>query len=576
MHGEHPGRAPATDFRQDYQIALRLGLAAFFFYMLTTSYRHPYGDEQCYAEVAENILLHGTPKLSNAHAVAGDADSAFIPSYFAIGQSLLLLPFKAVELALRDKVGCLPESFLRMILYLLPAAQCAGIVAILYLLVRSSGEGASSPSRRVALTVAAITAIGTQLWPAASTLSADTSCAFFLTVAILCLVRFRVGQGRALWFVMAALSTACCLITKNSCAVAVPALAVYGLLELNRRRRSGTALREWLPALCAAGAVLAAALLIQMWYNWARYGSVWLSGYHLVEAGRGYGFNTPLLVGLHGILLSSGRSFFLYSPVCLLACFGVQRFGRRQKVELWLIAGVVLPLLVLYAKWWSWHGGWEWGARFFIFAIPLLMWVSVPALQRLERCRRRAPGGAWRGAGFAGLIAVAVGIQCLGVLIHPGACWLLYSRELHMWEHSLHEKGKWEIRDDMLMPHFVPEFSPMATHAWLIWATACHGRKTEAELAARAPWRGLNAAWAPRHVEPYLGLDIWFFGEWVRPGGERAQAVVMGVGLLSALVYSVVRLAAMLSGQVARRPKGGLQEETSCERQARQKQRGHN
>ncbi len=59
------------------------------------------------------------------------------------------------------------------------------------------------------------------------------------------------------------------------------------------------------------------------------------------------------------------------------------------------------------------------------------------------------------------------------------------------------------MRDDLLLNHFVPEFSPIVAHAWLlrygIEATFI-GDTTDVRrrAAENAPWLSLNRAWSVR------------------------------------------------------------------------------
>jgi hypothetical protein len=275
---------------------------------------------------------------------------------------------------------------------------------------------------------------------------------------------------------------------------------------------------------------------VQLWHNQLRYGSIWLSGYHEGRDGA-FGFSTPLLAGLYGIFLSSGRSLFLYSPLGLLALLGARNFLKNAPAESALIAGTALPVLFAYAKWWAWHGGWEWGSRFFLFLIPLLMWLSSPAWRWIHQKLTPPPMRWTYRMLFALLFAVSVYVQVLGVSIHPAAYWGLAARELTVLEYPVYKESEWEIRDDMPLAHFVPEFSPLAAHHWLIWATWNRSRLDDRALAANAPWISLNAKWAPKSVRPYLGFDLWFYGKWV--GSPAQKGIAFLVAALLAILMSV-------------------------------------
>jgi hypothetical protein len=93
----------------------------------------------------------------------------------------------------------------------------------------------------------------------------------------------------------------------------------------------------------------------------------------------GSGFSYPFAFGLVSILFSFGKGLIFYVPGLLLP---VRRALQRVSAEMWqlyllwllFIAGLVL----VYSRWWAWHGGGFWGPRFFLLAsIPASMALAV-------------------------------------------------------------------------------------------------------------------------------------------------------------------------------------------------------
>lgn len=181
---------------EDAGVALWLGIALFFFYLLTTSGHPPYGDEQHHLAVAENLLLYRRPVIVELER-GSDGRALSVVAYpeFSLGQSLLLLPFAGIDLLTRDLLPADLAFMSNLIVNSLPAAESPAISALLFLLIRLLGSFRPelSLSRRAALAVAAATGAATQLWPASRTLFADTSLAFLLTFAVYALARFRHG-----------------------------------------------------------------------------------------------------------------------------------------------------------------------------------------------------------------------------------------------------------------------------------------------------------------------------------------------------------------------------------------------
>ena len=139
------------------------------------------------------------------------------------------------------------------------------------------------------------------------------------------------------------------------------------------------------------GVVVAACAGLVLLESWLRRGHPLASGY---ENNHGFptvlpysglpGFSYPLFFGLLSILFSFGKGLAFFAPGLLLPPRGGARVGpeARWAYRLWLLflAGLVL----VYARWWAWYGGWFWGPRFFLFA-------SIPASFALAVSLAEAP-----------------------------------------------------------------------------------------------------------------------------------------------------------------------------------------
>ena len=128
-------------------------------------------------------------------------------------------------------------------------------------------------------------------------------------------------------------------------------------------------------------AIPAVSILGIMLEAWIRRGSPFLTGY---ENNHGFqtllpysglpGFSYPFILGALSILFSFGKGLLFFTPGLLLSYQGSERkpyhltLARLQSALLIFVAGMV----VAYAKWWAWYGGFFWGPRFFLLA-------SVPA-----------------------------------------------------------------------------------------------------------------------------------------------------------------------------------------------------
>jgi hypothetical protein len=152
--------------------------------------------------------------------------------------------------------------------------------------------------------------------------------------------------------------------------------------------------------------------LISLWWNSARYGSIWESGYVETET-----FTAPWLFGIGGLLAGPARGFFWYSPMLLLSFWGIGWFRDRCRWLLGSIGAISLIYLLLYGKWYMWHGGYSWGPRFLVPLLPLLALLVGPAWQQLMIERR------WGMAGRVAtvlLLLLSVAVQLLGSAVPFG------------------------------------------------------------------------------------------------------------------------------------------------------------
>ncbi len=140
----------------------------------------------------------------------------------------------------------------------------------------------------------------------------------------------------------------------------------------------------WRPARIIPGAY-AAGVLVVLLVNWARYGSPLSTGY------EGEGWTNPLLTGLLGSLVSPGRGILWQFPAVLLAPVGFAAMWRRpSRRALAAALGLTVMLQLLnVAAWHMWWGGWNWGLRLFVPALPLLAVLAAVGTGALPSALRR-------------------------------------------------------------------------------------------------------------------------------------------------------------------------------------------
>jgi hypothetical protein len=144
------------------------------------------------------------------------------------------------------------------------------------------------------------------------------------------------------------------------------------------------------------------------WYNHLRFGSA------LVFSYNGQGFHVAIGRGLEGMLVSPGKSIFVFNPIALLGVVGIVIFMRRDRPVAALFLLLIVPRLFFYAKWDAWDGGVAWGPR---FLDPVVALFAIAAVEVLVATRDRRGWGLLARLAFGVLAVVSLGVSFLSVRV---------------------------------------------------------------------------------------------------------------------------------------------------------------
>lgn len=320
----------------------------------------------------------GAHKIAWAKVMLFGRNSGMTPdqngvySKYGIGHSLLAIPPLAIAYAIQKTTGIRTEAAWYTLMFIVNGAVFLALVA--YYLAHYY------PPRAVWATVS-ILGLATIWWPYTKL---DFSEPLVLTTAFLGFVLIRFGYpipGMLIAGFMLA-------IRSDSVAILGPLVLWYLLTNRSVRAAIITALS------------LAPSVALCLFANYIRYHSFLDLGYAQER------FSNPFLVGVYGILLSSGKSVFLFSPPLLLGVWGWRRFVRRSDLapDAWLFLGIGIAQLLLYSRWWDWASDEAWGDR---FVIPAVLLLCIPLIAVVHRRAIVIPVAI---AGmFVQLLAVSVG-----------------------------------------------------------------------------------------------------------------------------------------------------------------------
>jgi len=475
---------------------LLLSIFTFFFaaYALTLEGLPTGGDAWGMFLVTDSIVNDGDVFLSASDRVVLRAgrDGKWVSKY-GIGQSLAEIPaYLAGSLASKSAHGPYRTALLYFITSFTSVLVSSGTCVLFYLTCVQIGW-----SRRVSLVLTVAVGFGSLIWPYSKTLFSEPLQAFSLPASFYMLMKWR-DTGGAWRAAAAGFFLGLTAATKPFLVLCTPPLIVYFLCGLGLRRRGKAQFRDALLFFCAFAFWIAVVIC----YNWLRFGNPLELGYLGGTDRDGvHGFNTPLLVGLHGLLFSSGKGLIFFMPATVLLIFAWRPFARRRPAEAWTIAAVSVLMLVSYSKWNAWHGDYSWGPRFLLPAVPLLL---LPIGVLFRRFANKAA--------VISVFCISVFVQVLGVSVNHSE-FILAANGSAPYNVFFHP-GRIELRDNLLATHYIPEYSQIAGHYWMLKHIASRGstplKESESRMQKDFPWRGIARRSVPVATEAGLTLDTWW------------------------------------------------------------------
>lgn len=473
----------------------------FFFslYILTAKGFIKHFDGETMYQVTRSIVEEGRVSVEKEFAgriMGSPGPDGNLYSKYEIGHSVAAVPLYLVGRAAAAVFPSLPRTlFTRFACSLLGQFATAAACVVIYLFCQDLGYG-----KRTSVLLALLYGLGTMAWPYSKTFFREPVSAFLILSGACCAYRYRLrGRLSTLFACGAFLGGA--LLERQDGALAI---AVIGVYVACASPRAGRAARRFFSFL----APVAAAAAVNLAYNWARYGSIWITGYEGQDIDTG--FSTPFFVGLYGLLLSSGKSVFIYSPVLVLFLPSIFFFFAAHRKEALLFVSLIAVYTCFYARWGYWHGGWCWGPRFMLQVIPFAL---IPVGSLLRR-RNSAPVAAV----LVMVIAASFAVQVLAVSVSEMR---FLQATMVPWEADdpLFRPGRKVIHGDII---FDPAYFPL-----------------------RAQWRSfLNCSWKKLSgdlSDPSV-LEETSFRREIERGPDAWWAYLYRLGLPPLLLLSVVPL----------------------------------
>jgi hypothetical protein len=485
--------------RTDARLARVVFVATLAVYMLSSGREPPWADGNIQYMVAESLIHHGSlaiPRPWPDDLPRGRNNKIY--STYPVVTSLIQVP----GLVLLDAVGP-PGTAARglakpLTSHLACAAFGALTCALFFALCRQRRL-----SRRASSAATAVLAFTTTIWVYGRYSYSEIAQAAMFTGLVLELLRVIEAptSKRARWL---GLYAGLLFSIKYIYAASVVGAAIYVAIALRHQRRA------LLKVMIAAATTALPLLVLALIYNALCWGSPLTTGYSPYFAS--YWGRNPFF-GLWGMLLSPGKSLFLYSPPLLLGLAALPRLWRAHRAACVAVLATGVPILVIYSRY-KFIGDYAWGPRFVVFIVPALglgfatlldQWLREPA----RRVRRVMLWAA---------VVIGLGVQVLGNAFY--------------WDHfiriSMDARAAWlgepnragavvPVRadghcdscfEDVHQLEWLPPFQPIRGHLWLLGATLAGADATRAEAAA--PWREYTTvAFDISRSYPRVRIDWW-------------------------------------------------------------------
>lgn len=503
--------------RHSARTARWIGITAFLFFAATGGGRIVGSDEVTMLDLAQ-ALLRGGIAVPVGATLDGPDGRHYTKN--AAGQAILALPVVAAAEAAASRLP-VPESrrmlAVRFVVSFFNALVAGILLAAFYRAVRALGVRA-----RPAVATTLMLGLTTPVWVYAKSFMAEPLQALGLLFALSGSARAAAGEARGAGWAGFGLALAV------SVKLSMLPLALLCLWPLRGARHAVWAIPLVALVLALAGHAL---------YNQARFGTPFETGYGAQATPAA--FSTPLLVGLYGLLLSSGKGIAWFAPALWLAPAGGVAMWRAgspsARVGTTVLVACAVAVL-LYASFEHWAGDGSFGPR---YLVPILPLAFIPVAFALNQA-----GGLVKV--LATVLAVAgFAVQVGGVAVYFGA--------------QMREAGDYPytraLSDPQFMheSHFEPRHSPILGHWRML------GRNLREHLAHQGPRLsgggevdarvGVNAGdqQALLHALDFWWLYLLYAGIPILP------VLATLLALLFATAWSALRMGALVADE-ARAP----------------------
>jgi len=450
-------------------------------YCLTIKGYPLFADEKLMYRTAVNLVEYGTPDTDFHSLITKKGRHGFNYSNFGLGQSLYEIPFYLTSKLFHPKSKT-QRQFIETTAVAFSAPVLMSLIALFTLLLSRILNYSWRHSWRNAL----LLGFCSMCWPYSKMLFRDPLQTLLLLICITCAIKARSSKpGLTLFFSGVALGFG--FIVKETMVVYFPFLLGY-ILWTQKENRLKSAVNFSIP--CFVGGISC------LCYNYYRFSDFWDFCYTSVN--YKYGMSTPFIEGIYGLLISTGRGFFIFNPITVLAIGGIVLLLKRHRKESILFISIIIITVLFYAKFWSWGGSWAWGPRFLLVITPYMAVMSGMYIDKAKGKKRII---------ITGLIIISIIVQIPGVIMHIAPYLSLVANDVHLF--PLTQEKDTRIRSDLIHVDFIPQFSPIWGLSWTLKHALSMPFKDRFQIRKAmqedCPWSNISPDWVPEFPDKALG-----------------------------------------------------------------------
>ena len=366
--------------KRNTKLAIFLGILTFFVYVFFQFPGFQGYEDETYNRIVKNL-----------------ATGEFKTARSGYAQTLLETPFVWKGQLMDKLLGVQHDKLAQLYALLYNPFITALSVTVIFLIF------SLFTTRRKAFCLSLLYAFGTMAFPYAA-IGMEPTAVLFVLLAVYFLFRFgKFRNSRDL--VLSGLFYFLLFFSKAYYFVTIPAFAWY-LLPAGFNFKNFSLVKKYLRSGLYFAAPLILILPLYLLANKHNFG-VYLGGQY--KLGDELGGGERILFGIYGLLLSFGKSIFIYVPALILSVAFFRRFYQKfhQEATFVLFYCVLLVLFVAQIHWWSDE---TWGPRYLLSlsAIGLLPLAMIEKTDFVSKVKNVL---------ITGILTLSVLFQLLGVLV---------------------------------------------------------------------------------------------------------------------------------------------------------------